>query len=73
MERKAGKAVKVFVVFYISGKEEKLDLHDLIAQLACELYFKSGKAWDRDLENWLEAEWIVRNRYRSAEDLIYYP
>lgn len=61
------------MVFYISGKEEKLDLHDLIAQLACELYVKSKKTKGRDLENWLEAEWIVKNRYRSAEDLVDYP
>ena len=50
-----------------------MNLHDLIAQLACELYLKSGKVDGRDLENWLEAEWIVRNRYRSMEDLSEYP
>jgi hypothetical protein len=32
------------------------DLHDLIAQLACELYRKSGYLEGRDLDNWLDAE-----------------
>jgi hypothetical protein len=50
-----------------------MNLHDLIAQLACELYVETGKVKGRDLENWLEAEWIVRNRYKSAEDLQSYP
>lgn len=50
-----------------------MNLHDLIAQIACELYTKNGKVEGRDLENWLEAEWIVKNRYKSAEDLVDFP
>jgi hypothetical protein len=50
-----------------------MNLHDLIAQLACELYVESGKVKGRDLENWLEPEWIVRNRYKSVKDLQNYP
>jgi len=51
----------------------RMNLHDLIAQTACELYTKNGKVEGRDLENWLEAEWIVKNRYKSAEDLVDFP
>jgi hypothetical protein len=50
-----------------------MNLHDLIAQLACELYVKSGKVRGHDLENWIRAEWIVKNRYKSADDLVEYP
>jgi hypothetical protein len=50
-----------------------MNLHDLIAQLACELYEEGGKVRGRDLENWLEAEWMVKNRYKTAEDLLDYP
>jgi hypothetical protein len=50
-----------------------MNLHDLIAQKACELYVKSGKVNGRDLDNWIEAEWIVRNRYKTADDLLDYP
>jgi hypothetical protein len=42
--------------------------HDLIEQLACELYMKSGKVDGRDLENWIEAEWVVMNRLKYDED-----
>jgi len=51
----------------------KMDLNDLIDQVACELYTKNGKVEGRDLENWLEAEWIVKNRYKSAADLVDFP
>ena len=51
----------------------KMDLNDLIEQVACELYTKNGKVEGRDLENWLEAEWIVKNRYKSAADLVDFP
>jgi hypothetical protein len=54
------------------GKEEmamNVDLHDLIQQLACELYLKSGKAEGHDLNNWIEAEWIVQNRFERTKDL----
>ena len=45
------------------------DLHDLIQQLACELYLKSGKAEGHDLNNWIEAEWVIRNRFERTKDL----
>ncbi len=46
-----------------------MNLHDLIAQVAFELYIKSGKIEGRDLENWLQAERIV-NRPDYAEDYM---
>ncbi|MFI5293959.1 MAG: DUF2934 domain-containing protein [Thermodesulfovibrionales bacterium] len=46
-----------------------VDLHDLIQQLACELYLKSEKAEGHDLNNWIEAEWIVKNRFERTKDL----
>ncbi len=39
-------------------------MHDLIAEVACEIYMKSGTIEDRDLDNWLEAERIVTNRHK---------
>lgn len=54
------------------GKEEmamNVDLQDLIQQLACELYVKSGKAEGRDLNNWIEAEWIIKNRFERTKEL----
>lgn len=54
------------------GKEEmamNVDLHDVIQQLACELYVKSGKAEGYDLNNWIEAEWIITNRFARTKDL----
>jgi hypothetical protein len=39
------------------------NLHDEIAQLAYELYEKSGRMEGRDFENWSKAERIVRSRY----------
>lgn len=50
-----------------------MNLHDLIAQLACEIYLKTGRIKGRDMENWLEAEWVVTNRYKTPEDLAGYP
>ncbi|MFH0932882.1 MAG: DUF2934 domain-containing protein [Nitrospirota bacterium] len=38
-------------------------LYDEIVTLAYELYVKSGRVEGRDLDNWLEAERIVRARY----------
>ena len=35
-----------------------------IAQVAFELYEKSGRVEGRDLDNWLEAEKIVKSRYK---------
>jgi hypothetical protein len=46
-----------------------MNLHDLIEQMACEIYMTSGKAVGRDLDNWLEAERIITNRLRNAEEL----
>jgi hypothetical protein len=47
-----------------------MDTHDIIAQMACELYVRSGKVEGRDLDNWLEAEQIVRNN--SAHPEVYW-
>jgi hypothetical protein len=33
-------------------------------QTACELYMKSGKVEGRDIENWLEVERIVTDRFK---------
>ena len=35
-----------------------------IAKVARELYEKSGRVEGRDLDNWLEAEKIVKSRYK---------
>ena len=40
-----------------------------IAKLARELYEKSGRIEGRDLDNWLEAERIVMERYKEQEML----
>ena len=45
-----------------------MDLHDEIAKVAYELYEKSGRVQGKDLENWTEAEKIVKARH-SATDL----
>ena len=42
-------------------------LYDEIVKLASELYEKSGRVEGRDLDNWLEAERIVRARYAAKE------
>ena len=39
-----------------------MELHDEIAKTAHELYEKSGWIPGRDLENWIEAEKIVKRR-----------
>ncbi len=44
-----------------------MNLYEEISKVAYELYEKSGKAGGRDLENWLEAENIVRARSASKE------
>ncbi len=46
-----------------------MDLHYLMAQVARQLYFQSGKVEGRDLDNWLEAERMVSRRCGQAEDL----
>ena len=43
--------------------------YDEIAKLARELYEKSGSIEGRDLDNWLEAERIVMERYKEQEML----
>ncbi len=43
--------------------------YDEIAKLARELYEKSGRVEGRDLDNWLEAESIVMERYKKQEML----
>ena len=43
--------------------------YDEIAKLARELYEKSGSIEGRDLDNWLEAERIVMERYKEQEKL----
>jgi hypothetical protein len=40
---------------------KNVSLHDVIEQMACELYVKSGQVEGRDLDNWLEAERIFWN------------
>jgi hypothetical protein len=44
-----------------------VNLYDEIAQMAYELFEKSGKVEGRDLSNWLEAERIVMARHRGEE------
>ena len=43
-----------------------MKLHDEIAKTAHELYEKSGWIPGRDLENWIEAEKIVRSRLNGG-------
>ncbi len=44
------------------------NLYDEIVSVARELYEKSGRVEGHDLENWLEAERIVRARYATKEN-----
>jgi hypothetical protein len=44
---------------------DEANLHDEIVSLARELYERSGRVEGRDLDNWLEAEKIVRARYAT--------
>ncbi|MGO9013403.1 MAG: DUF2934 domain-containing protein [Dissulfurispiraceae bacterium] len=43
-----------------------MNLHEEIAKTAHELYEKSGWIPGRDLENWIEAEKIVRRRLNGG-------
>ncbi len=43
-----------------------MNLHDEIAKTAHELYEKSGWIPGRDLENWIEAEKIVKSRLNGG-------
>jgi hypothetical protein len=49
------------------GDEMKQNFKDEIAKLAYELYEKSGYIEGREIENWLEAERIVMERYAASE------
>jgi hypothetical protein len=44
-----------------------MDLNSEIEELAYELFEKSGRIEGRDLDNWLEAERIVIERYPSQK------
>ncbi len=48
-----------------------INLYREIAKVACELYEKSGRVEDRDLDNWLEAEKIVLSKYKEPEKRNY--
>jgi hypothetical protein len=43
-----------------------MNLHEEISKVAYELYEKGGRLGGRDLDNWLEAEKIVRTQYALA-------
>jgi|SRR5208337_335309 len=47
-------------------EEIMMKLHDEIARTAHELYEKSGWIPGRDLENWIEAEKIVKSRLNGG-------
>lgn len=44
-----------------------MELYEEIARVAYELYEKSGYVEGRDLDNWLEAERIVKARLAEEE------
>lgn len=44
-------------------------IEEQIRQIAYELYIKSGCIPNRDLDNWLEAERIVLERYNVKQEL----
>lgn len=44
-----------------------MDLHDEIAKVAYELYLKRGCVDGHDIDDWLEAEWIVLARHAGQE------
>jgi hypothetical protein len=43
-----------------------MDLHEEIAKLAYELYEKGGRVEGRNLDNWLEAERIIKSLQTAA-------
>jgi DUF2934 family protein len=45
-----------------------MDLYEKIAQLAYELYEKSGKIGGRELDHWLEAEKMIKESVRLNSD-----
>jgi hypothetical protein len=44
-----------------------VNINDEIARMAHEIYVKSGYKHGRDVENWLEAERIIKGRHTAAE------
>jgi hypothetical protein len=46
-----------------------MDLYKEISKVAYELYENRGKAEGRELDDWLEAERILRARYKEEEKL----
>lgn len=46
-----------------------IKLQEEIAKVAYELYEKSGRVKGHDLDNWLEAEKIVKELYRKPKKL----
>jgi hypothetical protein len=48
-----------------------MEQHDLIERVARELYMTNGKIEGRDLDNWLEAESIVRGWSEGYEDALF--
>lgn len=44
-----------------------MKLQNEIARVAYEIYEKSGKINGRDIENWLEAERLVREKYNKRK------
>jgi hypothetical protein len=44
-----------------------MNLHEEISKVAYELYEKGGRLYGSDLDNWLEAERIIRTRYPSED------
>jgi hypothetical protein len=47
-------------------EEDNMNLHDEIAKVAYELYEKSGRISGRDMENWIEAEKVVKARAKKG-------
>lgn len=43
-----------------------MNLHDEIAKVAYELYEKSGRISGRDVENWIEAEKVVKAKAKKG-------
>jgi hypothetical protein len=48
-------------------KRCQMNLHEEISKLAYELYEKGGRLEGRDLDNWLDAQKIVRTRCASED------
>lgn len=46
-----------------------MNLHNEISKVAFELYRNSGRMEGHDLDNWLEAERVVMERYKKQEKM----